>query len=269
MKIATRPVLVLHGNGELRAAISSLSGREYSFHPVRDWDHLTEAIHDAPPSALVVVDPFVGSHREGMNALQTLVEAFPSLPLLAAVSATPGSGEDLIALAEAGAVDIIAIGHDDTPEALRERFRLAGSRPLKVLLDRLLPEGTSGRARAIVEAAADVVAVGGYARDLSTELRMGGRSLSRWTERSGLPVPRRLLAWLRILMAAQLLDDPGRTVLSVALACGYSSDGSLRRVMQTFLGETPTRLRRRRARAFDTAAAAFLASLQPRRRRGS
>lgn len=268
MKIATRPVLVLHGNRDLRAAIRELSGREYSFRPVRDWDQLTEAIHDAPPSALVMVDPFAESPRRGISALQTLVEEFPSIPVLAVVSVTPGCGEDLVALAEAGAVDIIAIGHDDTPEAIRERLRLARSRPLKVLLDRLLPEDMPGRARAIVEAAADVVAVGGYARDLSAELRMGARTLSRWTERSGLPVPRRLLAWLRILMAAHLLDDRGRTVLSVALACGYSSDAGLRRVMQTFLGETPTRLRRR-AHAFDTAAAAFLASLRPRPKHGS
>ncbi|HST58023.1 MAG TPA: helix-turn-helix domain-containing protein [Longimicrobium sp.] len=266
MKIATRPILVMHGNGELRTAIRSLTGREYTFLEVPDWDALAGAIHEAPPSALVVVDPFAAPSGGSTTTLRTLVEEFPSVPVLAAVAVTPDCGEDLVAVVQAGAVDIIVIGHDDTREALRERFRMAHSRPLKVLLDHLLPADMPGRSRAIVESAADVVAIGGYGRDLSTALRLGRRTLLRWTERSALPPPRQLLAWLRILVAAQLLDDPGRTVLSVAMACGYSSDTGLRRVMQRFLGETPRSLRRR-GRAFDAAGAAFLSRLEHLRER--
>jgi AraC-like DNA-binding protein len=64
------------------------------------------------------------------------------------------------------------------------------------------------------------------------------------------------MAWMRILLAASLLDDPGRTVLGVAYACGYSSDSSLRRAMQDFLGTVPTALRREGA--FSRAARLFL-----------
>ena len=42
----------------------------------------------------------------------------------------------------------------------------------------------------------------------------------------------------------RILYDPGRTVLSVAYACGYASDSSLRRAMQDFIGTIPTTLRR-------------------------
>jgi AraC-like DNA-binding protein len=45
-------------------------------------------------------------------------------------------------------------------------------------------------------------------------------------------------------------------VLSVAYACGYSSDSSLRRAMQDFLGTIPTTLRREGA--FSRAARLFL-----------
>lgn len=261
MKIATRPVLVLHDNADLRGTIRALIGVQYTIRTVIDWDSLTEAIHDAPPSALVVVDPFAGSSRRSMTRLRTLVESFPSVPVLAAVAVAPDQGDELLALADTGVVEIVVIGHDDTREALRERFRLASSRPLKARLHRLLPEDSSERARAIVEAAADVVAVGGYARDLCASLGMSRRTLLRWSAGAALPPPRQLLAWLRILTAAQLLDDPGRTVLSVAQACGYSSDAGLRRVTQKFLGHSPTRLRRR-GNAFDTAARAFLARLR-------
>ncbi len=70
---------------------------------------------------------------------------------------------------------------------------------------------------------------------------------------------------MRILLASSLLDDPGRTVRSVACACGYASDSSLRRAMQDFLGMVPTALRS--AGALDTAAAAFTRELSDRRLR--
>jgi AraC-like DNA-binding protein len=117
----------------------------------------------------------------------------------------------------------------------------------------------SGRARTLLMAAAEVVSMGGRGRDLARSLHLSERTVLRWSERSGLPPPRRLMAWMRILLAASLLDDPGRTVLSVAFACGYSSDSSLRRAMQDFLGTIPTTLRREGA--FSRASRLFLEEL--------
>jgi AraC-like DNA-binding protein len=107
--------------------------------------------------------------------------------------------------------------------------------------------------------AAEVVSLGGRGRDLARALHLSERTVLRWSERAVLPPPRRLMAWMRILLAASLLDDPGRTVLSVAYACGYSSDSSLRRAMQDFLGTIPTTLRREGA--FSRASARFLEEL--------
>ncbi|HEU0079759.1 MAG TPA: helix-turn-helix domain-containing protein, partial [Longimicrobiaceae bacterium] len=69
----------------------------------------------------------------------------------------------------------------------------------------------------------------------------------------------RLLAWVRVLLAAELLDYPEQTVLSVAHSCGYATDSSLRRAVQEFTGFTPTELRR--MGAFSTAADTFLGEL--------
>jgi AraC-like DNA-binding protein len=145
------------------------------------------------------------------------------------------------------------------PGALVQRFRQSQGRPLKALLEQVLPPDTPGRARAIVDAAAEVVAVGGHGRDLAKALQLSRRTLLRWCERAELPPPRKLLAWMRILLACELLDDPGRTVLSVAHACGYSSDSGLRRVTQKFVGSSPTELRRRGA--FARASKVFLEAL--------
>src|SRR5690606_26646359 len=119
-------------------------------------------------------------------------------------------------------------GHDDTVAAITRRLLRARGRPMRALLESVLPPETSGRARAIIDAAADVVTVGGQGQDLAAALNLSRRTMLRWTERAGLPPSRKLLAWMRILLACELLDDPGRPVLSVARAAGYAADSGLR-----------------------------------------
>ena len=66
------------------------------------------------------------------------------------------------------------------------------------------------------------------------------------------------MAWLRILLAADMLDDAGRTLAAAARACGYSSDTALRNALRSFLGASPTELR---GQAFQAASAAFSGEL--------
>ncbi|HEX5725058.1 MAG TPA: helix-turn-helix domain-containing protein [Longimicrobiaceae bacterium] len=258
MKIGARPLLVLHSDEQFRERVRKVAGKEYTFQAVPDWVSLEEAVRDSPPSALVVVNPYEESNgRAGPSpSLRSLLVEFPSTAVFAALEVKPERFDDLRTLGKWGVVQVISISHDDTPQALVQRFRQSQGRPLKALLEQVLPADTPGRARAIVDAAAEVVAVGGHGRDLARSLHLSRRTLLRWCERAELPPPRKLLAWMRILLAAELLDDPGRTVLSVAHACGYSSDSGLRRVTQKFVGASPTDLRRRGA--FARASKSFL-----------
>src|SRR5690606_19271666 len=195
--------------------------------------------------------------------LRTLLSEYPSTAVLAALEVRPERFDDLRTLGKWGVVQVISIDHDDTPHSIAQRLRGARGRPLRALLEEVLPPETSGRARAIVEAATDVVTVGDHGRDLASALHLSRRRLLRWCQRAGLPAPRRLLAWMRVLLACELLDDPGRTVLSVAHTCGYSSDSGLRRITQKFLKSSPTELRDRGA--FRIAAAAFVDVLNAER----
>jgi AraC-like DNA-binding protein len=249
MKIGARPLLVLHDDAAFRERLRAIAGKEYTFQAVRDWAALEEAVRDSPPSALVVVNPYEGVPPGNGPSLElkTLLVGFPSTAVFAAMELRPDSAEDLRTLGKWGVVQVIGMAHDDTSAGMAYRFRGSQGRPLKALLWQVLPPDTPARARAIMDAAAEVVAVGGHGRDLARQLRLSRRTLLRWCKRAELPPPRKLLAWMRILLAAELLDDPGRTVLSVARACGYSSDSGLRRVTQKFVGASPSDLRRRGA----------------------
>src|SRR4051812_42931585 len=257
-----RPLIVMHPNGAFRDRVRRVSGKGFDCYFLPDWESLRTAITDAPPAALLIVDPYATGVRDGVQLspeLRALLWEFPSATVLAAMELRPGRSHDVRTLGEWGVTDIISIGEEDTHEAISRRLRGAQGRPLQNLLQRCLPSSMSGRARTLLMAAAEVVSMGGRGRDLARALHLSERTVLRWSERSGLPPPRRLMAWMRILLAASLLDDPGRTVLSVANACGYSSDSSLRRAMQDFLGTIPTTLRREGA--FSRASRLFLDEL--------
>jgi AraC-like DNA-binding protein len=122
-----------------------------------------------------------------------------------------------------------------------------------------LPRDLPLAAHGLLVAAARAVALGGRAGCLAASLRVSGRTLLRRTTEAGLPPPRRLLAWVRVLLAARLLDDPRETVTGAATRCGYTSATSLRRALEAFTAVPLARLRRSGAHA--TAARLFLEEL--------
>jgi AraC-like DNA-binding protein len=269
MATPPRPLLIMHSNGALREHVRRIGGRGYQCTFLGGWEDLRAAVISSPPAAILVVDPYAGSGRDDPQLspeLRTLLWEFPSATVLAAMDLRPGRSRDLRTLGEWGVTDVISLAEDDTQEAIYRRLRSIEGRSLQRLLERTLPPMLSGRTRMLMMTAAEVVAVGGKARDLARRLHLSERTVLRWAERAGLPAPRRLLAWMRILLAASLLDDPGRSVLSVAHACGYSSDSSLRRAMQDFLGTGPSALRREGA--FPMAARVFLDELTQTRAAG-
>lgn len=260
MKISPRPLFVLHHDEQFIGLIARAAGHQYGLHSFRTWTELHAAISAAPPSLLVVVDPFSGVvEREIAPELRTLALDFPSTPLIAAFSIRQTDSEMLLRLAKYGVCSVINIGHDDTLPAVIQRLAGALGRPLKHLVTLALPTNLPGRAHAIIDAAAETVTFGGDARDLAGALDMSRRTLLRWVLASKLPAPRRLLAWMRILLAANLLDDRARGVADVARTCGYSSDSGLRRITTRFTGYSPTELRQRGA--FARASKAFLEEL--------
>lgn len=263
MKHVFRPLLVMHPDDAFCERVRRACGTEYHFQALPDWVSLHSAVRDSPPAALAMVDPYEFRVGELAPALRDLLAEFPSTAVLAAMEVTPERHEDLRTLGRWGVVQVISINHDDTPHSIARRLRSAQGRPLRALLEQILPPEVSGRARAIIDAACDVVTAGEHGRDLARALYLSRRTLLRWCQRAGLPAPRRLLAWMRVLLACELLDDPGRTVVSVAHTCGYSSDSGLRRITQKFLTASPTELRDRGA--FKRASGVFLEALQETR----
>jgi AraC-like DNA-binding protein len=258
MLAPSRPLLVMHSAPGLSQALREASGDPARVWPMADWDALERAMERVPPTAVTIVDPFAPGDPEPSPRLEALLTQMPSATVVAAFAVTAQTARHVEMLARWGVADVIDLGREDTPVALRRRLRMVQGRLAARLLERALPRSTPTRTRALLAVAADTAAVGGGSSDLAQALGVTERTVLRWCGRADLPQPRRLLAWLRILLAADMLDDPGRTLAAVARACGYSSDTALRNTLRTFLGASPTELR---GQAFQTAASAFAREL--------
>lgn len=267
MRRSSRPLLVLHSDDVFRGRIIGAAGAHFACWFVSDWGTLRDAVRDAPPTAVVVVDPYAGSESGEISPhLRALLQEFPSAVVVAVVRPRRSAGNDVRTLGTLGISEIILLGVEDTASGIARTLRQAQGRFLKRIMERTLPATVSGRARMVLMAASEAISAGGHAPDLAGALAVSTKTLTRWCERSYLPPPRRLLAWIRVLLASELLDDPQRTVSSVARACGYTSDTALRRALLDFLGMGPSPLRE--AGAFATASRAFLQELHDLREKG-
>jgi AraC-like DNA-binding protein len=266
MQKVPRPLIVLHGDRELHSALRTVANNQkLELRDFDTWEELSYAVALTPASALFVIDPWFGTDGTGSPApeLARMLERFPSLTVIAATEIGPDRVGSILELSSWGVVQVIDLLEESTPAALGRRISAARGRPLRALVEGALPDYTTAAARSILNTASTIVADGDQGIDLAVALGVTPRTLSRWCRKAGLPPPKRLLAWMRILLAAEFLDDPDRPVSVIAEACGYSADSSLRLALRRFAGSNPTELRD--LGAFDTASAAFVEALSEAR----
>jgi AraC-like DNA-binding protein len=230
-------------------------GGEYRVQ-VLEWASLITAARQAPPSAAVLVDGFTSREPEPHPRLKELLQAAPSLPVLVAFDLASAQAPGVRLLADLGVSDFVDLPIEHNPLSLLVRLQSTHARPFKRRLEKGLPD-TSPYTLTLVTGAAGVAADGGLSNDLAREFGVNERTLSGWCGRAGLPPPRRLLAWLRVLLALALLEEPWRTMQDTARAVGYTDDSTFRRAATALLGQ---RLRRGDP-PFDAALASFAAAL--------
>jgi methylphosphotriester-DNA--protein-cysteine methyltransferase len=227
------------------------------------WKDVEEPLQRAPAATVVVVDPYAGARRGALfPRVRELLRRFPSIPVVAAIERRE-INVDVKMLLDWGISEVVALGPESAPKALASRLGQAHARPFKRSLEATFSRYVSAEARDILLAAAEVAVEGGQAPELGERMRVSARPLSEHCIRADLPAPRTVQAWIRVLLACMLLDDPGRTVYGAAYASGYHTERSLRRAITALLGTDSTTLRR--AGAFATAVDAFNGMLRDER----
>lgn len=240
---------------------------EYRARFVDGWDALAAALEGAAPSVTVLADPFLGrTPSQGPSPrLRELMWRRPSTPLIAAMELREEWAEHAMALYEWGVSEVLDLLLETSPGAVWQRLRATRARPLKRRVEAVLSSYASEYARNLVRAACEAAVDGGGAPELAALFGVEPRTASAWCRREGLPPPRRLLAWMRVMLAATLLEEDGRSVVNVARAAGYATDHALRRAMRELAGGDPSTVAR--SGLFTQAAERFNADLRDCRER--
>jgi methylphosphotriester-DNA--protein-cysteine methyltransferase len=224
----------------------------------RTWEELEEACKDDEVS-LAIIDLFADgqAHFDMVRRLKMRAER---LTLVAYVSLTSDRARDLFDAGRAGFDGLLILGHDDTPAAFRAVLERASARGAAQLLRPHLIDVDP-----LVRDAVMVAVTRAHLRLTSHRLAeicgAPKRSLLSALEKAGFPPPQKLLAWGRLIVAAQMLEDPARAADAVARQLDFPSGSAFRNTCQRYLGATPHEIRGRGGAAW--AAGKFLTEIGP------
>jgi AraC-like DNA-binding protein len=192
---------------------------------------LAEALA-ARPYALVIVD---ARDAEGVSTEETIRAVrrrHPDVAVVGHASARAGLSADALALARAGVHELVITGIDDAAAVLRAALARAARRSsaerILAAVGELVPEDVLPLVRYCLEHAAAAPTVPEVARALG----VSRQTLAARLRAAGLPAPRELAVWCRLLLAADLLAGGGRTVDQVALALDFPSANAFRNVLR-------------------------------------
>jgi len=158
-----------------------------------------------------------------LEPIRQLRRLFPRLITVGYVSVgTPERIRDVFDAGRAGIDGLILADRDDTPERLTALLEQAEARSVASKLKSLF-----AGVHPLVRDAVLIAVTRAHERltpeVLARSLSLGRRALVRRLSDAGFPPPRRLITWGRLIVAAQLLEDPLRSADAVSLALDFPS----------------------------------------------
>ncbi len=230
------------------ARLRGAMGDQHRLHIALDWEHASSIIRRQPIDVLVV-DPSFGSEGQPRTEpIQSLREAFRSVPLVVYSVLAAQTLRPLIELGQNGLEQLVLYGVDDDPRQLR---RVLERQPGVALAERL-SEALEPRLRTLpadVARAIDRVihtpAAFKGVPDLAAAAKVSRRTIYRECERAELASPREIIAAARVLRAYAFLRESDYAIEDVAFHLRFSSPHHLTKTMRWACGMTTARARDR------------------------
>jgi AraC-like DNA-binding protein len=170
------------------------------------------------------------------ETIRRLRHDYPTVPVLAYCVAAQPNAADLLAVAQAGVTGLILRGIDDTRAALQLALESAEDACVARLAFSNIAAFVKPQARPIVEYclahARHALTVHTVARALGMHRKtLGARLLA-----SRLPSPQAVIGWCRLILAARLMEDAGRSLERIAIELNYPSSAALRNMLARYTG---------------------------------
>ena len=173
--------------------------------------------------------------------VKRLREGFPSTVIVGYCEY--GRSDDIPSLVRAGVDDLVFRGADDVRLVLADVLARAEQQTMAAIvlaeLRDTLPAIAHGILAYFLEHAGDPPSVGAAADALG----LHRKTLVNRMAKAQLPPPSALVAWARLLAAARLLEDAGRSVEQAAHLLNYDSPNALRNMLKRHTGMRPAEVR--------------------------
>ncbi len=187
-------------------------------------------------ASVVVLDMRDLAGASTLPAVRRVKDEYPSIPVVLYCALAPTTSRDVLEFARAGVNDLVLRGVDDLRTTLRSAVQSAldhcSARGVLEELEALVPQGVVPILRYCLENGRRDLTV----EEVASALGVHRKTLVDRLNAAGLPSPSSIIAWSRLLVAARMLEDPGRSVEQVALLLDFPSGTSLRNMMKRYTG---------------------------------
>lgn len=191
----------------------------------------------------LLVEPWDAAGADVAPVVLSLRHEFPSLPIIAYCPLSAEAMHEVLLLTKAGVDDVLVREYEDPGTLLRgvlasARGRRTASEVLPTVAPHVMPEVLPIIACCLEHAGRPTSVA-----DIARELGVHRKTLVNRMSVAGLPTPSAVIAWCRLLLAARLLEDPGRSVEHVALALEFGSGTALRNMLRRYTRLRPADVR--------------------------
>ena len=237
-------IVALVSGTEWRARVRDAAREPFQILWCAHRDELLPLLHGVLADVLIV-EPWDSAGEEIAPVVVAARREFPSLPMVAYCPLTVKAMREVMLLTKAGVDDVLVREYDVVGVVLRQVLASArGRRTASEVLPALaaqLPAEVMPIITCCLEQAGHAVTVEAIARQLGVHRK----TLVNRMAAAGLPPPSAVIAWCRLLLAARLLEDPGRSVEQVALALDFGSGTALRNMLRRYARLRPAEVRER------------------------
>ena len=212
---------------------------------VRYCVRLTEvlAMVEEGLASVIVLDHRDYDGASTLPIIRRIRDEFPSVPIVMYLPMSAVVSGAVMEFAKAGVSQLVFQGVDDLKASLRSTVDAAldqvSAAALGVDLEPLIPSTIVPFLRYCLEHARRDITV----EEVAAAMGVHRKTLVDRMKAAKLPSPRAMIGWCRLLMAARLLDDPGRTVEQVALKLDFPSGAALRNMFKRYTGLRTTEVR--------------------------
>jgi AraC-like DNA-binding protein len=190
-----------------------------------------------------IVEPVDSDGLHTAPSIAHLKARFPSLGVLGYCDTSPASCHQIAAMSRAGMDTLVLRGVDDGPESLRRLINEAEANWSLGHVRELLDCFDDDEVRAFVRLFLGPLTFKPTVGAATKELGLSRRTLAHRLSQNGLPSPAVLASWCRMLTAANLLRDPGRSVERVAMWLGFGCGAGLRNMLRRRANVSPSEVR--------------------------